>query len=123
MKRILSSLVMLTTLVTVAVTSAEAQKPGQQYRSFRHLETKKEYTALPNKAQMVFACAKCKSIATVTKKEVSPLLDAGEAWVLDHCPGCDGKITTKFDDKGDMEHTCTKCGADSAFCCCQAGKM
>ncbi len=122
MKSVLTVGIIAVSLSTLAINESSGQEPGQR-RRFEHLRTQKEYKALPAKAQMIFACAKCKAIATVTKRDISPKLDAGAAWVLDPCPGCDGKITTKFDAKGDMTHDCTKCGPDSAFCCCQAGKM
>lgn len=123
MKRSLQILIFSATMYAVALPGAFAQKPGQQWTRFKHLKSQQEYKKLPAKAKMIFACAQCKSIATVTKKNISAKLDAGEAWVLDPCPGCDGKITTKFAANGDMQHDCTKCGPNSAFCCCQAGKM
>ena len=106
-------------LALAAGVNAEDQ--GIPMSKFHEIKTQKELDAVPASATIAMACAKCKSVVTMTKKEAATKPGHGtvdEAVMVHQCPGCGGKMTTKSVGKETvMKHVCSKCGDDSAYCC------
>ncbi len=76
---------------------------------------------LPNE-KIALACKDCKTVMEKSGADKNGIL----AWFAPDsthgCSGCGGKVTTKAVGGGkasvaEYKHTCSKCGADSAFTC------
>jgi predicted RNA-binding Zn-ribbon protein involved in translation (DUF1610 family) len=113
--------------VTLAVISLgqltrAADIKQQPWRQLKEVKSESEMQALPDKATIAMACAKCKSVALVTKRDLvagKPAQGQKEVTIMVHqCPGCGGEMSRKAGTKETAwVHTCSKCGDGSAFCC------
>lgn len=121
----LSYLTVLTFILSSATISfaqdySQSSKDHNR-KAFQKVETTKDVEALHKNTEIAMACAKCKSVTIIQKKEVATKPGHGtvdEALTVHKCPGCGGKITTKSTSKEtQMIHTCSKCGDKSAYCC------
>ncbi len=123
MKKMLSvGIIILSIVTSIGILKAQDySKSSRPWGSFKKVETEKDYEALPDKSKIAMACSKCKSVTVINKKELATKPGHGmveEVLVVDSCPGCGGKITTKSSGKETaMVHTCSKCGDDSPYCC------
>ena len=84
------------------------------------LQTAEQAKALPETASIMMACAGCKTLKPIERKNIT-------AWFTPkdkhYCPGCGGKVfpmvgqTTGTPPNVYYQHRCTKCGDASAFLC------
>jgi hypothetical protein len=94
----------------------------QPWRRLQEVKTESGFQSLPNSATIAMACAKCKSVTIVTKREIvtgEPARGKKEVTLVVHqCPGCGGEMARKQGTKEvTWAHTCTECGDQSVFCC------
>ena len=128
MKTIHAALLVALMVLSLSQQVRAADIKQQPWRQLKEVKSDSEMQALPDNATIAMACAKCKSITIVTKRD----LVAGKpghgqkevAMVVHQCPGCGGEMTRKAGTKETAwVHTCSKCGDDSAFCCAtESGK-
>ncbi|SRR5581483_12102656 len=84
------------------------------------LNTREQASALKPGTPVAMSCAKCKTVMINTDRK--GILAWFTPKTKHACPGCGGylKVDT-YAVKGirpaQYMHTCTKCGANSAFCC------
>lgn len=105
--------------ITSVVSAQDYSKSSRPWGNFKAVNNSKQYENLPEDATIAMACAKCKSVVVMIKKDLGTKtgLTKEEAATVDKCPGCGGKITTKGGKETAYVHTCSECGSDSAFCC------
>lgn len=122
MRRMMKLVWMIAVLgLAVGANAQDTSKASKPSARMQQVKSAKDYEALPSGATIAMACAKCKSIVVIGKKEAATKSGHGtvdEALVVHQCPGCGGKMTTKSGGKETvMQHVCTQCGDDSAYCC------
>lgn len=75
------------------------------------------------KAKVAMACKDCKTLDVKGGEDKAGVLGWFAADAKHDCKGCGGKIALKATGAGkgptigEYSHTCTKCGADSAYVC------
>lgn len=75
------------------------------------------------KEKVALACKDCKTVTEKSGADKKVILGWFKADATHGCSGCGGKITVKEKGGGkapalaEYKHTCSKCGADSAFTC------
>jgi hypothetical protein len=85
--------------------------------SLEVLRTAEQAKALPEKANVMMACAGCQTIQPVEKKG---LLSWFSTKQKHDCPACGGKVTFRTEKTGGgakFTHTCSMCGDASAYVC------
>ena len=89
-----------------------------------HVTTKAEAEkcCLP-KEKVALACKDCKTVSEKSGEDKKGILGWFKADSKHDCSGCSGKITVhqipggKVPALTEYKHTCSKCGADSAYTC------
>lgn len=115
--------------MAVLLPVASAQEKGHDYSTKAWLNYKsvppKAFEALPETTRVAMACAQCKTVTVLTKRELSAKPGKGavvEAISTHACPDCSGKIVLKRASKETTWlHSCKKCG-DHPVICCVAGE-
>jgi predicted RNA-binding Zn-ribbon protein involved in translation (DUF1610 family) len=112
-------------LLGVNAHAQDYSKSSRPWGMYKQVEKTSDLEALPADASVAMACAKCKSVVVMSKKDMATKPGHGQTdsiAVVDKCPGCGGKITRKESGKEtQLQHVCSKCGADSAYCCASTG--
>jgi len=124
------ALVIATVLTFVSLTSASAQATFQKgaqrllqtIRPTEHVQikTQADIDSLKPNDMIAMACAKCKSVTVMFKKELGKNRFVYEPGTKHACPGCQTKISYIGHGKGKdriIKHKCEGCGDESVFCC------
>ena len=75
------------------------------------------------KEKVALACKDCKTVSEKSGEDKKGILAWFKADSTHDCSGCGGKVTVhqipggKVPTLAEHKHTCSKCGADSAFTC------
>lgn len=88
-----------------------------------HVRSRDEANQLPAKTKVAFACSSCKTFKPIEDRKTFLSFFAPDQ--KHGCDGCGGKITIKqvpagqgnTVSVGEYTHTCSKCGAKSAYTC------
>jgi len=99
--------------------SALTAVAGPSTGAYIALQTAQQAKALPEKANVMMACAGCQTIKPVDKKGI---LAWFETKVKHDCPSCGGKVTWvgapgKSSSGAKFTHSCSMCGNASAYVC------
>ena len=127
MKAIFPQFFRLTLLLSVAVamgqaTSFAADAGGKATPPYvwSHVKSKTDAEAVKPGDSIAMVCAKCKNVAvtmvtqdTKTKEKLIP----GTKHLCDGCKGTITVVGSKAHNIEVIQHVCSKCGDDSAFCC------
>jgi len=114
----------LLAIAAVAASSAFAG-PGLQYWNARRVQTHKEAQAVKPGDTMALVCGACKTVKLTQFKSDWPNQKGTPRWTeigTKHtCENCAGEIiVVKGKTTDTMQHNCSKCGDDAAFCCAGA---
>jgi hypothetical protein len=113
-------IVALFALAVPVASHAADQMKGAQMLMMKQITTPAEAEALKPGDAITMVCTKCKSVMfhnVTTQKGHIQVMTVGQKHL---CPGCDSTITvvgTGKGKRGEVRHTCAKCGDDSVFCC------
>lgn len=111
----------LLAIAALAASSAFAG-PGIQYWNARRVQTQKEAQAVKPGDTMALVCGACKTVKLTGYKGNLPNGKGTPVWTTvgtkHTCDNCNGEITVvKGKTTDTMQHNCSKCGDDAAFCC------
>lgn len=111
----------LLAIAALAASSAFAG-PGIQYWNARRVQTHKEAQAVKPGDTMALVCGACKTVKLTEYKGNLPNGKGTPVWTTvgtkHTCDNCNGEITVVKGKATDtMQHNCSKCGDDAAFCC------
>ena len=111
----------LLAIAALAASSAFAG-PGIQYWNARRVQTQKEAQAVKPGDTMALVCGTCKTVKLTEYKGNLPNGKGTPVWTTvgtkHTCDNCNGEITVvKGKTTDTMQHNCSKCGDDAAFCC------
>lgn len=111
----------LLAIAALAASSAFAG-PGIQYWNARRVQTQKEAQAVKPGDTMALVCGACKTVKLTEYKGNLPNGKGTPVWTTvgtkHTCDNCNGEITVvKGKTIDTMQHNCSKCGDDAAFCC------
>lgn len=114
----------LLAIAALAASSAFAG-PGLQYWNARRVQTHKEAQAVKPGDTMALVCGACKTVKLTQFKSDWPNQKGTPRWTeigTKHtCENCAGEIiVVKGKTTDTMQHNCSKCGDDAAFCCAGA---
>ncbi len=114
----------LLAIAALAASSAFAS-PGIQYWNARRVQTQKEAQAVKPGDTMALVCGACKTVKRTEYKGNLPNGKGTPVWTTvgtkHTCDNCNGEITVvKGKTTDTMQHNCSKCGDDAAFCCAGA---
>src|SRR5437867_7173842 len=81
-----------------SASAADATRTKQAWQqALRHIDTDNDFDKLPDHATVAMACAKCKSVTIMTKRDLvagKPARGQKEVTIVVHqCPGCGGEMT------------------------------
>jgi hypothetical protein len=118
--KISKALILAATMGVMAASNAAALPPGKT-GEWKPIDSVKEAKALPKGADIMLACAGCKTLRPVDRKGI-------DAWfsgkVKHDCAACGGKLkfTGAVPGKSpgapaEYVHTCSHCGKVSAYLC------
>ncbi len=99
---------------------SRASISSKPWITFQPIASVEDIQKLQPDEEVAMACAKCKSIAVTTRRQLTTKPSGGtveEIRIVDQCPGCGGVMTVRGDKQTQMVHACSKCGENSAFCC------
>jgi len=116
---IAASLVLIGGGISNAQDESHSSRPWRG--EIRKMETSKENSNHYKDSTITMSCPECKTVKTITKKELGTKPGRGtivQVGSTHKCPGCGNKITTKSMGKETaFVHTCKECGEKTSYCC------
>jgi hypothetical protein len=108
--------------IAAAAASSAFAGPGLQYWNALRIRTQKEAQAIKPGDTMALVCGACKTVNLAEYKSDWPNPKGTPRWIeigTKHtCENCSGEITiVKGKTTDTMQHNCSKCDDDAAFCC------
>jgi hypothetical protein len=108
-------------LISITVISL-GEDPPDKYPV--RVKTAQEAERLPIGTRVAVECTTCKTLIDTMADSKKAFLSWYDAGQTHKCPNCDGKLTFKSSNATGSRytHTCTHCGARSAFVCAEHGQ-
>ena len=108
--------------VAVTASSSAFAGPGIQYWNARRIQTQKQAEAVKPGETVAMVCGACKTVKLTKFESTLPNGKGTPRWIQvgskHTCENCAGEITVvKGKTTDTMQHNCSKCGDDAAFCC------